>query len=398
MPTGRSLFAGQVGGYRRPSRPNRPTRSPSSPFSFTVHPKEFEFINGQAVPWDAVAGRPVDPLDYPIGPDGQPGNPDPITSRWWETPGAQFRTVTGRKGTGVRQVLLPGSNRWIDATLPDQFAGQFPDAQSFYNLYQSAGPLGLFLTANAASAESAADKAAEDVNLALTGLGGVKTQFGDALNTFRNDPRAAQVEGELMRRTSPDYRAVGELEESAVINELAQSVARATDAALNNAGFRGVSAGPGTAQRVSSIGALGEASGLQLRRGIEESNRRARSEALGQLDQFRQGRQAGELALLGALGDIERQIAAVQTGQQYVPTDFFPLAELQFGQEQFRTGQEFADRALAAEEAAAARAESELEPTFFDRLGELSSLLGTGAFEGGVGSIGPWLRYLGLWG
>lgn len=395
MARGRDLFASQVGPIGFPRRPRRPGRTTLQPGATSPIPIGLDYPKGFRSPNINIAAPAV--LGTTIGPTGQPildPNPNPLNSRWWEQPGAQFRTVIGRGGKEVRQVQVPNDPRWIPAVVPAEFRDEVPDPETFYGIMQSLGPeLGLFFIANAQSSQQARDDTAQAVSGAVTGLRGVQTQYGAALDAFRNDPEAARILAELNRRSSPEYRAVTEIEESAMMNELAQNIALATDAALANAGFRGVSQGPGTAQRVSAVGALGESGALGLRRGVAESNRRAQSEALGQLEDFRRSRHAGELSLLGALGDVERQIAAIESGQEFVPTDYFPLAELQFGQEAFQTARDFADRALTAEEAAAGRAEAAATPDIWDWLGAFGALGGTGAFQG---NPLPWLQWLAM--
>ena len=125
----------------------------------------------------------------------------------------------------------------------------------------------------------------------------------------------------LSNQAALDFRVVSREEEQAQSQQITQIGATGEGRAIQSAASRGVTQSGATLQNVASIRAQTAADDVILRSSIGGQNREARN-------QF-------EVGLTMAMAQIDREIADIQAGVDFQPSDFLPFAQLGFGVKQF---------------------------------------------------------------
>lgn len=146
-----------------------------------------------------------------------------------------------------------------------------------------------------------------------------KAARDEAISTLTGSKSAIQEL--LANQQALGFRVVSPEEEQAQSQQIAQIAARGEGQAIQSAASRGVTQAGPTLQNVASIRAQVSADDVMLRSNIAGQNRTARN-------QF-------EIGLTMALADIDREIADIQAGVDFQPSDYLPYAQLGVGISQF---------------------------------------------------------------
>lgn len=289
---------------------------------------------------------------------GAPGNPLPTTfnrNRWWEQGGLTFGPsgLTDEQrnqiaispmpqGTGFAS-LRGGPTQQVRIP-PEYFAtGGFDSPQSFADWFQNASPEQQSTVRSQGRAVLDSRSARQS---AIEGLRGVFGQVETGLTGFREDPEREAIAAALRERTGGDYRVFSQLEESALRNQLSQAYAQGQAARAGRAAGRGVSQSGVTLQNLAAQEGIARAGGLRIGAEVEGVNRLARERALGELSRFEDRGLAIEQQMINALGQLESQIAGIESGAEFQPFDFTGFEAFDFGRDIYLTEAERADREL----------------------------------------------------
>jgi hypothetical protein len=303
-----------------------------------------------AVPYNPVTGTRANP----IGLDRYWDRPamtalDPTA--WYESPG-----VSWQQGQGIYQTTMRGGQPGrvaIDTPIPEWAAASFGDPASFYEWYQASKDARNFsaVRATLGSQSLAREDTRAAIDEAIGGLGGTRDTLSELLERFRSDPERAAYGETLQERSAPGYRAISETEEGAWRQRIAEAAARQERTRMAGAAGRGTARSGTTLQNVTGLRAMADAQGLRLAADVSARNEAARQEALAGLGRFTDRGVAIESAITDQLRQVDAQIAAIQAGVSFEPTDLLAFDQLEFGQEAYLDEREFAREALEQYEA-----------------------------------------------
>jgi len=268
--------------------------------------------------------------------------------QWYESPDVTFRE--GQGGYALEHPAAAGAMARLDTPIPDWATGSFDDPETFYQWYRASYQHPDFPAEQASlGSEAAAHREQERGRLAgISQLEGSQTAIRGLLERFRDDPDRAAIEASLRGYAAPGARMVGETEESAWQQRLAQAAARAEEARRVRAGATGALGGGASEYSRGAYRTLADAQGLQLSARIERANEEARRRAVGELGDYTGSGQAFENRLLVELAAIDQEIARVKAGKVVEPTDLMPYSELAFAREAYDEEQAFRQQALEA--------------------------------------------------
>ncbi len=150
---------------------------------------------------------------------------------------------------------------------------------------------------------------------------------------FRDDPNRAAIREGLMARAGPDYRAFGQAEEADLLNQIARTASTAASRRLYSSGGQG---GPGTASTAAqaTADAIAASQGVSAVATIDAINRAARDAALGDVSAFQAAEDQVEAFLLQKVTELETLQASIEAGNEFVPGDFTPFLQMDWGLQQ----------------------------------------------------------------
>lgn len=204
-------------------------------------------------------------------------------------------------------------------------------------------------------------------------LGGSRSTFADLLAQYQGDPVRANLTSRLTELAAPDARLIPIEVEQQAIGDIARAGTRRYDDLLAAAADRGQALAPGTALDLNALNAQIEGEAGRTRADIAGRNEFGRRSALEALDRFSNASYQLENQLTSALSRVDAEIAALQAGQEFIPTDYTAFAELDFGQQAYADAQRFAQEALSG-------AEQAQQFDILDLLPFLFGLRGSGLF------------------
>lgn len=295
--------------------------------------------------------------------------------QWYESPDIMFRQ--GQGGYALQDPAAAGTMARLDTPIPDWATGSFDDPESFYQWYRASYQHPDFPAeqASLASASAAHREQERGTAAGIAQLEDSQTAIRGLLERFRDDPDRGLIEESLRGYAAPGARMVGETEESAWQQRLAQAAARAEEARRVRAGASGALGGGASEYSRGAYRTLADAQGLQLSAQIAGANEEARRRAVGELGDYTAAGQAFENRLLVELAAIDQEIARIKAGKVVEPTDLMPYSQLAFAREAYDEEQAFRTEALEAYRESA-------KPGLLDFLDTAMSLVGTGIYEG----------------
>lgn len=274
----------------------------------------------------------------------------------------QFFSPTTPTGTTVQEmgrrnwydlpagVISPDvwANNAADLQLPAWAEGHFTDPQSFYTWYSNMADSEAFpgIQATMQSQTEARRRTEAARQGAIDRLGGTRGMFESELADFRSDPYRAQVFAGLEERSGADYRAISELEEAAALNAMGQEYARAQAQRLTSAGSRGAIGSGTTATSSTSLQGTFASGGQNVRANIAGQNQTARLSALDRLASFSGTTEQLEMGYLGAIAQIDQELARIESDVNYMPTDFMAFDAAAFAREAYASELGMAEREL----------------------------------------------------
>lgn len=270
----------------------------------------------------------------------------------------------------------------FNPVIPDQFAGvaglDTPQGLiDFYGRYGASGPPPAVLADIDQTRRNVEDEE-RGRQTALGTLGGTRDDIFGRLTDFGDDPIRAAI-GEMLQQRStgelitPAQRAAAEL-------ELAQGSAIARNVAATGAAQRGVAGGGLQMGRDQAAQQQTAGQAISMEAQFDAINSTAQDRAITMLADFNTKGYAVESSYLGMLGQIDRDIASLESDVPLADIDFIAYESLEFGREVYAANEAYRNASLLAFEEAN-------RYDFADIIDDVIEFTGAGGWQVAAGAL-----------